>query len=317
MARPKTNHFFGLDLGNGNIKIVTDNLEQRIPSIHVKSVPADALGHITVDSKSYVVGYGALQSRVAINTVDDKSLKVEGIDRLYYGALSYVPHLGDKIKSYPVVSSHAWRTHKPQIKQKLEGSYSVVLAGKLIEVETEVLSVVPEGYGAIVDETQERVATLDFGTGTTLVTPYINRKPLDTVQAKNGGVHNLYLMISETMSQANYGYTGDINEIRRCLELQMFDINGVNIKPIYQEQLKVWWNERLKDVRNEVLKLQKDSFKIICIGGGVALPGFVPLLKKKDLIVVEASPELVSAKGLYRLALMQGKKKGIYTGEIA
>lgn len=111
------------------------------------------------------------------------------------------------------------------------------------------------------------------------------------------------------MTQANYGYAGDIREIRRCLELQMFEINGVNIKAIYQSQLKDWWNERLKDVRNEALKLQKDGFKIICIGGGVALPNFIPLLKVKKFAVVDQAPELASARGLYRLALTQAKKK--------
>ncbi len=317
MGRPRMNYFFGLDLGNGNLKIVGDAFEQRIPSIHLEATPASALGHITIDGKSYIVGYGALQSLNAIPTVEDKSLKVEGIERLYLGGLSYVPHLPKKIVSFPVVSSHAWATHKEDIKNRLNGTKTVVLAGSEIEITTDCLLVVPEGFGAIVDSDDERVATLDFGTGTTLITPYIKKKPMNSVQALNGGVNNLYLMISEAMKSVNHGYRGDIREIRRCLELGIFDINGVNIKKVYREQLKDWWNERLKDVRLEAEKLKKDGFKILCIGGGVALPEMSKLLTSKNFEVVTEKPELASAKGLYKLALSQAKKKGLSIVEAA
>lgn len=315
MARPRMNYFFGLDLGNGNLKIVTENFEQRIPSLMVDAVPSEALGHVSLNGENFIVGYGALKSSNAIATVDDRSIKIDKIERLYYGALTFVPNLPTNIKSYIVVSSHAWQSHKEAIKQHLEGSRTVALSGREIEINTEVLLVVPEGFGAVVDSLSQKVATLDFGSGTTLITPYQNKKPLVSVQAKLGGVNHLYEMISESMVSKNYGYRGDKREINRCLESGDFKINEVDISEIYDKQLQSWWNERLKDVRDEAYKLQKEGYEIICIGGGVALPKFSKILKAKKFTVVTDRPELTSARGLYKLALTQAKKKGIFVSE--
>ncbi|BAZ71376.1 hypothetical protein NIES4106_61730 (plasmid) [Fischerella sp. NIES-4106] len=315
MGRPKTNYLFGLDLGNGNLKIVGNAFEQRIPSIHIPAPEAEALGNITINGKSYIVGHGAQQSLSAIPTVEDKSLKVEGIERLYYGGLSYVPQLSSKIQSYPVVSSHAWATHKEEIKANLNGTKTVVLAGKTVEVTTRCLLVVPEGFGAIVERSEKLIATLDFGTGTTLITPYINKKPMRSTQAQNGGVHNLYLMISEGMNKVNFGYRGDVREIRKSLELGVLKVGDVEIKETYNEQLKKWWNDCLKDVRLEAERLHKDGYTILCIGGGAALPGLASMLKRKKFEVVTDKPELASARGLYQLAIKEAKKNGISTVE--
>jgi hypothetical protein len=182
------------------------------------------------------------------------------------------------------------------------------LSGVDVELTTDVLMVVPEGYGAVAFTPENKIATLDFGTGTTLLTPYTGRKPQETLTSIEG-VQKLINMVADSIKPHNNGYVGDINDIRRCLEQGKFKTNdGCDFKKTYQACLLQWWNTYLKDLSNEAQKLANDGYKILCIGGGVALPGFSSVLVKKGFEVITERPEMVSVKGLYTLA---DKKAGV------
>lgn len=308
MARPRLNFQIGLDLGNGNIKIASDKFTERIPSYMDVCEPSDAVGCVCLDGQSFCIGYGASQSKTGLPVSSDKKIKIDGIQKLYLGALSHLPNLSKVMHCQIVVSSHAWESHKALIKSNLEGDVQVKLSGVDVELSTEVLLVVPEGFGAIAFANKSKIATLDFGTGTTLLTPYMNGKPQET-KTSNEGVQKLIHMISEKMKPINNGYPGDSNEIRRCLEMgKLITSDGCNFKSVYDSMLPYWWNTYLKDLGNQAKQLSDSGYEIVCIGGGVALPGFSKVLEKKGFSPVTDRPEMASVKGLYQLAL---KKSGV------
>gem|GEM_PF-6547096 len=114
-------YYFGLDIGNGNIKVAGDNVYERVPSYRAKNVFAsDGLGSVELENEKFVVGEGALISRqMLLRTVDRNTGKTDEIEKLYFGALAHIGELPKVLVSRVVVSSHAWKTNKQQIKDNL------------------------------------------------------------------------------------------------------------------------------------------------------------------------------------------------------
>lgn len=310
MARPQRNFYFGMDLGNGNIKFATEDFSERIPSFQVEHKDINSLGSVVDGNETYLIGRGAINSSFKNRTVDNRKTKIDGIERLYFGALAHLPSVPKEMTNRVIVSSHAFKTHKDIIKTNLEKTKEVTLSGQTTTVTTEVLAVVPEGYGAVFTR-KDKVAVLDFGTGTALLSCYDKGKPIEFIPSKEG-VQQLFNMIASEMPSINNGYPGDVDEIRRSLELGELKIDGCNIKPIYRNCLSQWWNENIKDLGKEAEKLLKEGYEVICVGGGVALPMFANILSKKGFNPVTEKPEMVNALGLYDLAIHTAKKKGLY-----
>jgi Actin like proteins N terminal domain len=315
MARPQTNFYLGLDLGNGSIKIASDNFSCRIPSFTSKHTPANTLGCVIDGKDCYLVGKGALSASFRQRTVDDRLSKINGIQKLYFGALAHLPSIPKAMTNRVVVSSHAYKSHKDIIKANLEGIKEITLCGVDTTVTTEVLLVVPEGYGAVWNDKRD-IALLDFGTGTTLLTTYKNGKPVDFIPSSQG-VQSLFTAISKEMIAINGGYPGDEDEIRRSLERGEKIVDGINISKVYKDCLIAWWNDNIKDLSQEATKLSKEGYQVVCIGGGVALPDFANILTKKGFSPIVERPEMVNALGLYDLAVVTAKKKGLHVSSHA
>jgi Actin like proteins N terminal domain len=309
MARPRSVFQIGLDLGNGNIKIATDDFSERIPSYIDNCPGSDAVGCVQFpdDAKrNFCLGYGASHSKTGLPVSSDKNIKLRDIQKLYLGALAHLPVIPRTMQAQIIVSSHAWESHKAIIKSNLETELEVILSGTSVKLTTEVLMVVPEGFGAVAFANKAKIATLDFGTGTTLLTPYQNGRPMET-KTSNEGVQKLINMICDRMKGINNGYPGDANEVRRCLELgKLTTAEGCSFKVIYQEMLSLWWNSYSKDLSDQAKQLSESGYEIVCVGGGVALPGFSNILTKKGFSPVLDRPEMASVKGLYQLAVKKG-----------
>lgn len=315
MGRPQQYYQIGLDLGNGAIKIASEYLTETIPSyVEETCIASDALGSIQLGDEAFCVGDSARRSTGGKGTYSDIAMKTDKIYKLYLGAISYMvtalPHSVKKLTAQIVVSSHAWKSHKQQIKDTLHREFNCKLNGKEYEITTQVLAVIPEGYGAICFETAPKIVTLDFGTGTMMLTPYLNKNPQDS-QKSNKGVVHLYKSIAEQMESINHGKPAEIDEIRKLIEDKSFiTSDGVDFKSVYQSALLKWWNEDLKQYMREAQSLMNKGYKVKCIGGGVALPGFAEILQSLQFQVVTKRPELASAKGLYTLAQTLASKQG-------
>lgn len=311
LGRPKKYLPVGLDAGNGSIKVVTDDFEKRIFSCFAKNYVGDCWGSVKTDKASYMIGESAIsQTRLSEKTVDHKFAKIDKIQQLYLGALAHYdcpPVMHVKL----VVSSHAYHTKKDEIKKQLENEnkeLSVELAGNHVELTTEVIGVVPEGYGAVYLK-KNKLATLDFGNGTTVLTPYESGKPCGEITIKHYGVQKLFKLISTEMASINGGYPGDVDLIRTALEREKFIVDEVSIQSIYKECLRDWWNSGLAEIGKLATCMKENGTEIICIGGGVALPKFKAVLTQKGFSPVEKEPEMVNALGLYELAKLGARKK--------
>jgi hypothetical protein len=307
-GRPKMYFYFGLDAGNGSIKIVGEEFEKRIPSYFTKNYVGECWGSVRTDKATYMIGESAIsQSRLYDRTVDDKYAKVDKIEQLYLGALAHY-ECKSVMHTRIVVSTHAYASKRDEIKKQLEKELLVTLAGKDVQLSTEVIAVVPEGYGAVYSK-KNKLATLDFGNGTTTLTPYVNGKPCGEITIEPYGVQQLFKLISTEMASINGGYSGNVDLIRNALEREKFVVDDVSIQGIYKDCLKDWWNSGLAAIGKQATHMKENGAEIICIGGGVALPNFKKVLIKKGFSPVEDKPEMVNALGLYELAKLGGKKR--------
>ncbi len=312
-GRPKTNFFFGFNPGNGFIKIVGEGFERRIPSYRIDEYVNDIEGCVKVDGREFTIGENATKNQKHVdNLVDDPFGKVNDLDIYYLAALSHMKEIPKTMHNRIVISSHAHATHKQQIKDQLnKPEREVILAGKTVKITTEVLLVVPEGFGAVY-KNKENLATLDFGNGTTILTPYSKGK-FTKAKIEKYGVHNLFEEIAEDMARIYGGYPGDVKKIRTSIERGDYKVNFskskkdedtiVSIRDIYEEAVKKWWKKGLSKICKEAVDLSLEGTKIICIGGGVALPGFKELLIAKGFKPVDKRPEMADVKGLYQLAV--------------
>lgn len=305
-GRPKKYFYFGLDAGNASIKIVGENFSERIPSYKTSHYLTDAIGSVQLNGVGFTVGRNALLgTKLFTRIVDDRYAKVNELESLYLGGLAHCLDCPSVMHNRLVVSSHAYSKLKDEIKSQLEKKeQQVTLAGQEITLTTEVLLVVPEGFGAVYEE-KANLATLDFGNGTTVLTPYSKGKPGEPL-IEYYGVQKLIYLIADEMKVVNGGYPGDVDDIRRALERGDLKVDDLNIREIYKKCLAAWWLEGLSTLCLKASRFVANGERVIALGGGVALPGFRKILEAKGFSPITERPEMVNAKGLYQLALKRG-----------
>ncbi|HEY9298089.1 MAG TPA: hypothetical protein VIQ31_17370 [Phormidium sp.] len=310
-GRPKKNFYIGLDAGNGWIKMVFDDSELRIPSYKSSRYISESIGSVKDGETQFTVGkaavYDLLHDRSSDRTVDAPSAKLDHLEELYLGALAHYENLPNEMMNRIVVSTHAWanQTHKQTIKDALNKSEkTVTLSGKEVKLTTEVMLIMPEGYGAVHEEKGD-FATLDFGNGTTILTPYVNAKPTEPI-VENYGVQNLIRLVSRETAAINGGNPISVDFIRTAIERGDLKVGDTLFKDIYKKCLAEWWNKGLESVRTKAALLVQDNTRVICIGGGVSLPLFAGLLKQKNFEPKLDRPEMLNARGLQKIAQIRG-----------
>jgi hypothetical protein len=310
-GRPKKNFYIGLDAGNGWIKMVLDDAELRIPSYTSSRYIPECVGSVKDGKAEFTVGknalYDLMHDRNIKATGADPLAKIDSLEALYLGALSHYENLSNEMVCRIVVSTHAWadQKYKQTIKDALnKAEKEVILSGKEVKLTTEVMFIMPEGFGAVHEEKGD-FATFDFGNGTTILTPYVNAKPGVPI-VEPCGVLNLISLVSREASSINGGKPIPEADVRAAIERGDLKIEDLSFKDIYKKCLTEWWNEGLNNVRSKASKLAQDNNRIICIGGGVLLPLFAGLLKHKKFEPELDRPEMLNARGLHKIAQMRG-----------
>lgn len=312
-GRPKKYFYFGLDAGNASIKIVGDQFEERIPSYTSKKFFHGSLGSFSRGDLGMTVGRNAVHSsKIFDRVVDDNFAKIDLINSLYLGALAHNTNWPKEMHNRIALSSHAYAHSKDQIKNALTQTNEVItLVDREITITTEVLFIVPEGYGAVYNNRSEYInlefATLDFGSGTTILTHYSKLKP-SPPELVHYGVNNLLLLISDEMRGLNGSYPGNIDEIRTAIESKSFKVQDFDIKDIYNSCLADWWNKGLSSIGKKAKRFINNGERVIALGGGAALPGFQKLLKERGFTIISKRPEMANAIGLYQMALDKGRE---------
>jgi hypothetical protein len=309
----------GLDIGNGSIKLMSKEQRLSIPSVISTEINASG-GRVKLEGVEYLLGEAALKNDRSTRqfTSDSPAIKVKDIKRLYFGTLAHYPNLSTTKSIQLVLSSNAFRKYGEEITKVLSGTQIVELNGKHHNISTEVLRVVPEGYGVIaskqpvetkrgketveLDITGHRIFLIDLGNGTAIKSVYESgcREPL-VFTPERYGVSKLFNAFQESTADVNYGTKLDIGEVRLIIEKGQLNYKGLDFVSIYKQCLTSWWEKGLKPIVDEAVAYQSKGYTVVCTGGGILLPAMKPSLAKKGFHWVK-DPVFANAQGLLMLA---------------
>ena len=296
-------HFYaGFDNGYGSVKLLVEQHPViRIPSYISETDMEDVPGRVLVDGKAYTVGESAFRAGVFFDrNTDNNENKIKNAKITLFGALAHLPHRKEwELKL--AVSLHD-ASLAEQLKEKLNGEFKPMLAGRESLVKVEVIKVVPEGVGCLaVKQVPERLTLLDFGNGTTLISRYFKGKR-ESHNPYPSGVEKLIELLSHAIKPLNGGKIGDTARIRYALECGNTKYSPtLDFKPVYSETLKAWYDKYLAVPVRAAMDAKYQGDALWAIGGGCLLPGFQKLLTKNGFEVLD-NPVECNVQGLLIIA---------------
>ncbi len=316
---PKQQKHFacGIDNGFGNYKIKVENFPVKIiPSyLTYESLKDDDVeGHVKFNGEEFTVGDSAFRAnkRSLARNVDDAATKIDDALRMLLGSLAHFQAESPRREwhLHLAASIHDSENFKDKLITTLSGEHECILSGYETKVTVEVVKVLPEGMGALVDENLPKNLTLlDFGTGTTLYSRYTKGK-CELHEPEDCGVETLIELISKEMKAVNSGMKGDKHLIREALKGSLIykTDKEIPLGLIYDKCLHTWFNKYLKDILKNAKAAQSQGDTVWCIGGGCLLPKFSPFLKELGFTILK-KPLEANVMGLFKLA-EQYKGKG-------
>jgi Actin like proteins N terminal domain len=320
-----TNQFqpFGVDVGNGAIKVVSANGETRSESyIHYLSERASNAKSGYVEylegdrsdliGKQWIGGINAFYySPTGIYRVtDSKTGKVELGLQVLLSVLSEMPYRPTWDIAL-ALSVHDGKTLGKALKSALEGVHGVRLAGKASRVNIRVVGVLEEGSGAIVHYAKTIDTTnailYDLGNGTLIVSHFAGMQLTGRTYSANGGVERLIDEVAKHESvRQQLMKEGQRHLIRKGIESCDFRYGTQypdwTFEDAYRAELPVWVREVLAPMVRPTEAHFDGATALIAVGGGACLPGIDKLLAKKSIRVLP-DPQWANARGLYQYAV--------------
>ena len=312
----------GVDIGNGQLKLVKTNGETRTESYvhYLTERSTDTVkGYVEYQDgdrsdligKQWIGGLNAYYN--GLNSIyrvtDDNQGKPQLGLQIFLSSLSEFPHR-DVWNVALAVSVHDSKTLGSALKRALEGTHGVRIRNKTTRVNIRVVAGLEEGTGAIITYQKQADTTnailYDLGNGTLIVSSFNGMKMTDRKYSQNGGVEKLFDQIAtHDAIREKLLKEGDRHLIRKGIEAQAFTYGTQypdwNFEAVYREELPRW----VKDVLSPTVRPWDDrrdsATALIAVGGGAELPGIEPLLSKKNIKVL-SDPLWANARGLYTLA---------------
>lgn len=314
----------GVDIGNGALKLVSNQGEIRIDSyVHYMSERASMAansGYVEyhsgdradLEGKQWIGGINAYYSDLkGMYRVTDSAIgKAELGLQLLLSALSLLPYRSEW-SLHLVCSVHDGETLGAKLKAALQGTHQVLMQSKRSTVAITVAAVLEEGTGAIIfyqkscDPTNALV--YDLGNGTLIVSGFNGLKMTDRRYSQNGGVESLIDAVARNPQvRDRLIKEGDRHLIRTGIESGKF-IYGTqypdwNFKDAYKAELPLWVDRVLKPMVRPTEDRMASATALIAIGGGACLPGIDLLLAKRNIKVLP-DPLWANARGLYAYAV--------------
>jgi hypothetical protein len=313
----------GCDIGNGAIKLTSSLGETRTESyIYYLSERAGNAGKGYVEylegdrteliGKQWIGGLNAYYyAPTSIYRVtDSKEGKVELGLQCLLSALSEMPYRPTWDLAI-TASVHDGKTLGRGLKQALEGTHGVKLAGKVSRVNIRVIGVLEEGSGAILNYSKDidtsNAILYDLGNGTLIVSHFSGLQLTSRTYSQNGGVERLIDSVAKHESvRKELLKEGQRHLVRSGIEKRDFSYGtqktGWTFEAAYRAELPVW----VRDVLGPMVRPTEAHFDsttaLIAVGGGACLPGVEALLSKKSIKVL-ADPQWANARGLYQYSV--------------
>lgn len=299
----------GIDNGFGNYKIKIENFPLKIiPSyLTYEQMKDDVVGQVKINGEEFTVGESAFRANqysLSRNS-DDASSKINDALKMLLGALAHIQAESPRKEwhLHLAASIHDSENFKDALINSLSGEHECILSGHETKVTVNVVKVLPEGMGALVNESlPKKLTVLDFGTGTTLLSRYTKGK-CELHEPEPCGVEKLIELLRTEMKAINSGLPGDKHLIREALKSSlMYKTDKViSLEPIYDKCLHTWFNTYLKSIIKTAKAAQSQEDVVWCIGGGCLLPKLNPFLKELGF-KIHKNPLEANVLGLFKLA---------------
>lgn len=306
----KQKHFAcGTDIGFGYSKIYIEHYGLlRIPSYISEVCLDDVDGKVEYQDKTYTIGETAyLSDKHYHQNVENANSKIEYALIMLLGALSHLEHRKEW-HLHIVTSIHDADNLQATLIEKLNGTHVCKLKGKESTVTIDVLKVMPEGMAALYGQTiPKRLSLIDFGTGTTLFSRYLNGKRVYH-EALSCGCHELIELIVKKFKASTQKLEVSKHLIREGLESGKLNYGrSESFKAVYKEAMTEWYEKYLRNVTKKAKETYEEGDTVWCIGGGCLLPGFTQILQKAGFVVHD-SPVDANVTGLFKIAQAAMKK---------
>jgi hypothetical protein len=314
----------GVDIGNGALKLVSNQGEIRIDSyIHYLNERVSMginSGYVEYHSgdradlvgKQWIGGLNAYYHglRPIYRVTDTPAGKAELGLQLLLSALSMLPYLSEW-NLHLVCSVHDGRALGSSLKTALEGTHHINIGNKRSTVQVTVAAVLEEGIGAIVHYQRDIDTTngllFDVGNGTLIISGFSGLKMTDRRYSQNGGVESLVESVATNEQvRCKLLKEGDRHLIRAGIESRSFTYGTQypdwDFKEAYKAELPLWVDRVLKPMVRPTEDRMASATALIAIGGGACLPGIDALLAKRNIQVL-SDPLWANARGLYAYAV--------------
>lgn len=314
----------GVDIGNGALKLVSNQGETRIDSyvsyLSERASMAANSGYVEYQDgdrsdlvgKQWIGGINAYFHSIKdyYRVTDNPQGKAELGLQILLAGLSQLPYRSEW-NLHLVCSVHDGKTLGKPIKTALEGAHQVLMKGKKSTVQITVAAVLEEGTGAIIhyqkncDPTNALV--FDFGNGTAIVSGFNGLKLTGDRYYSQAGVETLIDAVANNeLVRLKLMKLGDRHLIRAGIENRTF-VYGTqypdwNFQDSYKAELPGWVARVLKPMLRSTEDRFASATALIAIGGGACLPGIDLLLAKRNIRVLP-DPLWANARGLYAYAV--------------
>jgi hypothetical protein len=322
----------GFDPGNGSAKLLVDGTETRIPSLiqplhtDIYDVPECKDGSLITylsGDRSDLVGQRWFAGRNAYlyaplghqKVLEDSKGKIKFGLQLLLGALGTLPRRPEW-KLGVILSIQDAKVFGDELAESVAGRHTISIGSNVSvsHVCIDVESVVDEGAGAIAHAiTSGSVApnsqtiVLDFGHGTTIITPFGAKGKAINRRVINAGVSDLIEAIAKNIDTRRQLHAeGDRQLIREGIERGDFTYGTTdwNFRSVYNNELSPWVQSVLSPSLKACAPWKATSEAILAIGGGSMLPAISQLLTKQGITTI-GDGCWANARGLEKLAQLK------------
>jgi len=322
-------NILGFDPGMGAIKLYGASGSVELPSqVAVSTGPRLMVAaglrlsrrhvpEVGIEQGTFLVGPGAHNHGQPVENLDyDRLTGSPEMHALLYGALAQYPDLPAVLDKVAVglpletLSGEEARSNAGAVRRWLRGTHTWEVDGEPFAVTIRNVMITPQPVGALFDYVLDEQASF---------VPDRKQALLGEVGVVSIGFNTIELLVIRNRTPADRLTAGRTLGVRRLLEL----MDGEGLYTLGElddllrrgrldtrEALPVWAREVLGAIEKKWARVYRKFERVIVVGGGAVLLRDALLSRFGDKAFVPDDPVIATARGLYKIALQQSRKRG-------
>lgn len=324
---------FGLDLGNGYVKIAGEDLNLVFPSGLVRVKETEKLMNgknfdvfkvktIKDEENEYFLGNDVekmgdfIATNIGEGRYKDKYFKIIGESAIAYAIKCSVDNPSKEKHNVYIVAGLPSREKSAKVdeelKKALQGNHIVEIDGVEIAFEVKILKIIAQPLGTLfnyilngnLELNEKYVGIIDCGTGTTDIDGI---KELTVVDSDRDtfsiGSYEVYQRISDYVNKENVYANSTFKKIEEQFEKDVYRISDralVDIADIKEQTVKNLSEDLINKISIRWQNLTKFD-KIFLTGGSSSIFG-EEIKKLIEDVVIVPNPQIANAQGFYKYA---------------